>query len=587
VTFRTRIFVSAVLTTGMALGVSTSLVSIRLRGAMRTDLNDGLMRQAVLAAELLAGRSDIADPDGEAHTLGRAVQSRVTFIADDGHVLGDSEVARADLASLENHNTREEVIAAKASGTGSATRTSHTTGVETTYAAVRVRNSSVAVVRLALPLTVVDERIAGIQRLALVGFGVALVVALGLAWTTSVLLSRRLRAIAAIASRYGRGDFTPVRHYGNDEIGTVARALDESVRELGRRLEDTARERAHMTSILSGMYEGVVLVNSSGRLVLTNDAARRILRLTGDAEGGHYFEAVRHPDIAHQLAAALRGEAVAPREVQLDRDPERVFLANIVRVEHEQSGGAVLVLHDVTDLRRADRIRRDFVANVSHELRTPLTAIRGYVEALLDEGEDDPGDAAEHRHFLEIISRHTLRMERLVSDLLRLARLDAGQERLDRTACPLDSLVAGVETDMQTALERRDQRIATTTGADAAVVFGDPAKLHDVIRNLVENAINYGPEGSTIDIATTRVDDGVVLTVADRGPGIPEAELPRIFERFYRVDRSRTRDPGGTGLGLAIVKHLVELHGGRVSAANRDGGGTIVSVVLPVDPLTG
>jgi two-component system phosphate regulon sensor histidine kinase PhoR len=277
------------------------------------------------------------------------------------------------------------------------------------------------------------------------------------------------------------------------------------------------------------------------------------------------------------IADALQGRAPAPREVRLEHSPNGAFIANVVRVEHAPDGGAVLVLHDITDLRRADRIRRDFVANVSHELRTPLTAVRGYVEALM---EAPPAEASERRRFMEIIARHTLRMERLVRDLLRLARLDAGQEAIERTKVPLESVLSDVETDMADALDRKRQQIVHHFESGADTVDGDPAKLHDVFRNLVENAINYGPEDSVIDISSTRAGDVIAIGVADRGPGIPTSDLPRIFERFYRVDRSRTRDPGGTGLGLAIVRHLVELHGGTVSAARRDGGGTVVTVRL-------
>jgi two-component system phosphate regulon sensor histidine kinase PhoR len=578
VTFRTRFLFAALLTTAVALALSTWLVSSRLGPAMRDDIQQSLMRQAMLAAELLAGRQDIADPDAEAKHLGQRIQARITFIAADGRVMGDSDVAREDLPSLENHGMRAEVIAAREHGCGASARDSHTTGIETTYAACRVLGSAVAFVRVALPLTVVEQRIQAIRGLALVGLATALVVALGFAWAASIVLSRRLRAIAAVADRYRRGDLTqPIRDYGNDEIGVVARALDGSVQDLGRRLNEMARERAHMDSILRGMFEGVLLVDSTGRLLLTNTAARRMLQLPADAEGRHYVEVVRQPEITSQLAAALRGEPVVAQEVQIDRSPDRIFLANIVRVQHDERGGAVLVLHDVTELRHADRVRRDFVANVSHELRTPLTAVRGYVEALLDA----PADAPENRRFLEIIARHTLRMEQLVRDLLRLARLDAGQEQLNRTVVSVEATIDGVEAEMQAALDHRHQRILRHVSPDAAMIYGDGAKLHDVLRNLVENAINYGPEGSFIEISAVRDAESVTLTVADRGPGIPDADLPRIFERFYRVDRSRTRDPGGTGLGLAIVKHLVELHGGRVSAKPREGGGTVVEVVLP------
>jgi two-component system, OmpR family, phosphate regulon sensor histidine kinase PhoR len=237
-------------------------------------------------------------------------------------------------------------------------------------------------------------------------------------------------------------------------------------------------------------------------------------------------------------------------------------------------------MHDITDLRRADRIRRDFVANVSHELRTPLTAVRGYVEALLDDG-TEPADV---RRFLEIIGRHTLRMERLVRDLLRLARLDAGQEALEHVPCAVESLFSGVITELASALDAREQTVDERVAPDATTVSGDPAKLHDALRNLLENATNYAPEGSIITMASERRGARIRLTVSDSGPGIPEADLPRVFERFYRVDKSRTRgsrDPGGTGLGLAIVKHLIELHGGRVTAANRPEGGAVFTVELP------
>jgi two-component system phosphate regulon sensor histidine kinase PhoR len=350
------------------------------------------------------------------------------------------------------------------------------------------------------------------------------------------------------------------------------------VRELGKRLEEMTSERAQLAGILTGMFEGVVLIDQDRRLVLTNDAARQMLNLPADTIGRAFRDVMVDPDVISMIAAALQGRPTEPKEVRLEHAPDRAYIANVVRVEHAPDGGAVLVLHDITDLRKADRIRRDFVANVSHELRTPLTAVRGYVEALL---EAPPTDEADRRRFLEIIGRHTLRMERLVRDLLRLARLDAGQETLERVDVPVESVLGEVETEMEDAIERKRQRIVRHISADAEMVNVDPAKLHDVLRNLVENAINYGPEDSDIDVASSRSDGAILLTVGDRGPGIPTSDLPRVFERFYRVDRSRTRDPGGTGLGLAIVRHLVELHGGSVSAARRDGGGTVVTVRIP------
>jgi two-component system phosphate regulon sensor histidine kinase PhoR len=577
-TIRTRTFLGVFLVTALALAVSTILVERALRRYMDDDIEVGLLNQARLAGELLSNRPVLADPDSEADQIGRLIDERVTFIAADGSVVGDSEVDRESLATLENHLGREEIRKAAVAGEGVSARSSHTTGVDTRYAAKAVQHGPVAFVRVALPLTRINERLADVRRLALIGLAAGLAAAVVLTAVTSLLLNRRLRAVALTAARYKAGDFSrPARDRARDEIGMVADVLDETARELGARLADMSRERAHMDAILTGMVEGVVLINSNGRLVLTNPAVRSMLRLPHPAEDRHYLEVVRHPEIAKALESALAGRTVLPVEVQLDRDLRRISIARVVSVARERGGGAVLVLHDITDLRHADQVRRDFVANVSHELRTPLTAIRGYVEALIDA----PPPPARAQEFLEIISRHALRMERLVRDLLRLARLDAGQETIERAPCGVQALVAGVQHDLEPLLSRRRLRLSIQIDPDAATVPGDPAKLHDVLRNLIENAANYSPEGDTIEVTSRRAAANIELSVADHGAGIPEADLQRIFERFYRVDRSRSRDPGGTGLGLSIVRHLVQLHGGDVSARNRPRGGAMFTVTLP------
>ena len=352
------------------------------------------------------------------------------------------------------------------------------------------------------------------------------------------------------------------------------------MREIANRVTQHETDRARLEAILNGMNEGVLVVTPQGRLQFVNGAARRMLKVEETPEGHHYLEIARHPDIAGEINAALHGLSGGGRELTLGGDSTTTFIARGAPVASIAGRGAVLVLHDITELRKADRIRRDFVANVSHELRTPLTAVRGYVEALLD-GVSDPSD---ERRFLETIALHTFRMERLVRDLLRLARLDAGQEPLDRAECAIDWLFHAVIADVSSELEARSQRVVQRVDPDAAVVSGDPAKLHDALRNLVHNATSYAPEGSEIVLTSSRKDNRIVLTVADSGPGIPEADLPRVFERFYRVDKARsrnTRDPGGTGLGLAIVKHLVGLHGGAVAVANRPEGGAIFTIELP------
>jgi two-component system phosphate regulon sensor histidine kinase PhoR len=556
--------------------------------ARRTDarIEQTLVAEAKLAADLLsrgslrppAGDSTsalIAQFDPEADRIGALLDARVTFIARDGRVFGDSAEAASAVATMENHASRPEVVEAREHGLGTARRHSDTVNVDMLYVAVPVVHPSIAFVRVALPLSSIQQQLASTLVAAL---GIALLSAIAIGWLFSSRIGQRVRAIAAVATRYGAGDLSPARlDFGGDELGAVARALDNSVQVVGRQLAEQARDRSRMEAILAGMIEGVIVVDPQGRLQLVNDAARRMLKLDdGLPLGRHYLESIRHPAVAELVAAALSGKTPEALQMSPPRDASRTIMARAAAAAGGSEHGAVLVLHDITDLRRADQIRRDFVANVSHELRTPLTAIRGYVEALSD-GDATPEDS---RRFLDIIGRHTERMERLVTDLLRLARLDAGQETLDIASCDARNLVASVVSELSSALDARHQRVDLSIGAGAEHLHADPTKLHDVLRNLIANAITYAPERTAIRVDTERTGGSVTLSVSDEGPGIPEEDLSRVFERFYRVDKSRARDPGGTGLGLAIVKHLIELHHGEVLAENRPEGGAKVSVTL-------
>lgn len=432
------------------------------------------------------------------------------------------------------------------------------------------------------------------------GILVSVVWAAGFTLAVGRQLDRRLRGIVAAARRHREGELTPpLIDYGDDQIGEAVRAVDGATQELGGRLVELARDRERMAAVLAGMIEGVIVVDPQGRVQLLNDAARQMLKIDDLAIRRHYVETIRHPAIVELVRAALGGYLPASVQLSPPRDAQRTIAARAAPVTQSEESvptsrgeraepgrsatrggssaqGAVLVLHDITDLQRADQVRRDFVANVSHELRTPLTAIRGYAEALVE------GDAApqESRRFLEVILRHALGMERLVKGLLRLARLDAGQETLDVVSCDARILVESAIADLQSALDARGQSAVIVVEPGAATLRVDPPKLHDAVRNLVANASAYAPERTRIHIAVRRDADRILLAVSDEGPGIPEPDLSRIFERFYRVDKSRARDPGGSGLGLAIVKHLVELHGGQVHAENRPQGGATFTIAL-------
>ena len=579
---RTRLFLAAFGIAGISLLLATGLVAWSLERQLLDRITNELVAETQLVAELIersGGDRSMADLDREADTLGERLDARVTIIGTTGRVMGDSAEEGASLAAMENHGARPEINIARDDGIGVMRRYSTTVDRDLLYAAVAVDHPDIAFVRLALPLTAVDDQIASVQGAAAVGLLLALAGALVLAWITSTAMSRRVRTIAVAAQRYRQGDLTPpVGPYGDDEIGTVARALDASVQELGRRLGELSRNRRLTDAILASMAEGVLVVNERGRVQMANDAVREMLQIAETPVDRHYVELIRHPDVARQIGQALDAGGSSRVEITLSTEPVKVCLASAAPYTAQDEPGVVLVLHDVSDFRRAVQIRQDFVANVSHELRTPLTAIRGAVDTLLDE----PGRKTQRR-FIAIVARQARRMERLVADLLRLAALDAGQERLHRDLCATATLISGVATELAPVLDAKQQRMEPDVDWNATELVVDQVKMHDVLKNLVENAARYAPEETVIDVQAS-VNTGpntVVLSVADRGPGIPDTELDRVFERFYRVEDSRARNPGGTGLGLAIVKHLVGLHGGSVEAANRPGGGSIFTITLP------
>jgi two-component system phosphate regulon sensor histidine kinase PhoR len=589
VTFQVKLFLASLSAALIALAVAGGLFTVSLRSQLDARIERTLVAEANLAAELLGHQADassargtgasssLPELDAEADRMGGLLNARVTMIGADGQVLGDSSEPLEGVAAMENHASRPEVVAARESGVGRARRYSATLKIDMLYVAVPVRHPVIAFVRVALPLSDVRQQLRPVLTATLTALGLALIGAASIAYVAAGRIGLRVRTVAAIAARYRGGDLTPSHvDYGDDELGTVTRALDSSVQELGRRIEELARDRARMEAILAGMIEGVIVVDPQGRLQLVNNAAQHMLRLDSPAIGRTYVETIRHPAIIDLVSAALAGHS--PESVQMSppRDASRTIMARATPTTSGASHGAVLVLHDITELRRVDQIRRDFVANVSHELRTPLTAIRGYVEALLDGHANDEDE----RRFLAIIQRHTFRMERLVKDLLRLARLDAGQETLEIVSCDTRGLIEGTVVDVAAALEARRQRVDITVGPGAETVRVDPTKLHDALRNLLANACAYGPDGSTIRVAASSSGGRTSIAVSDEGPGIPEQDLDRVFERFYRVDKARVHDPGGTGLGLAIVRHLVELHGGRVFAENTAEGGARVTIEL-------
>jgi two-component system phosphate regulon sensor histidine kinase PhoR len=582
VSFRRKLFLALALVSVLAVTLVAVLTAGPLARATSARIDRTLASEARLAAELLSqvdATPAMAGLDTEADRIGGFVDARVTFIAADGRVVGDSAEPFEGLASLENHGQRPEVLEALAHGFGRARRYSTTVRTDMLYVAVPTRHPAVSVVRLALPLTEIQAQVAVVRRAMAAALGVATLVALALAWVLSSLLSARLQRLTAAARRYAAGDRLEPAGEGKDEIGQLGRALHDAIRALADRMTELDQSRGRLEAILAGMIEGVIVADADGRVRLVNDSARRMLGLPAQAgEPERYLHAIRHPDVVRQFDAAFSGRV--PEDVELVLPGGSTVVARAVPLAH---GSAVLVLHDISRLRHADQVRRDFVANVSHELRTPLTAIQGYAEELRD-----PALApADRDRFLDVIDRHTARMTRLVEDLLRLARLDSGQEGIVPAPCRVAAIFEHVAADLRPRLGVKRQQLTTAVEDGAAAIVTDAARLEEVLRNLVDNAISYAPEGTTIHLEAARRGDRVELRVLDEGPGLPPEDLARIFERFYRVDKARSTASGGTGLGLSIVKHLVERLGGTVEAGNRPIRGAVFTVRLPAGPSDG
>ena len=402
--------------------------------------------------------------------------------------------------------------------------------------------------------------------------------AAGFTWYVVSIFDRHIVSLVGVVREYSGGDFSHREDKFSDaEYGNVLREVENIVQDLIQRNESSKKKEQLAGAILSSMAEGSLVVDERGHVQMVNVAMREMLGMSELPIDRHYIELIRNPDVSKQIGQALGGRLPSRKEITLNMDRPKSFLSISTPFVVQDKPGVAVVLHDITELRRVEQIREDFVANVSHELRTPLTAIRGSVDALVEEN-----ISPAQQRFLDIIARNTLRMERLVSDLLRLARLDAGQERLQLVPCSTKSLFKSLASELTTNLQERHQQLQWNIDKGADVVVADPVKLHDIFRNLIENATHYSPDNSTISLraAVKRSVDEIVLSVSDRGNGIPEPDLLRIFERFYRVEQLRSDNFRGTGLGLAIVKHLVGLHGGEVSAMNRPDGGAIFEVTF-------
>ncbi|MBM2805606.1 MAG: putative Sensor protein yycG [Deltaproteobacteria bacterium] len=584
--FLSYLIVVALLFTGFYFSSSATLRKFYL------DWLSGRMeREAQLIARVLPFDVQGNSLDTQCRQLTQELGLRVTVIALDGRVLCDSAEASV---KMENHGLRPEVVEALKTGSGSSIRYSTTVGYDLLYRAFRHGSSGQdRIVRVATPLKDIEAAVQSFRVALLTGLFVAAGVGLLLAWLFSRYLSRRFKPLVLFSDQVARGQFPQgiLQFRNSDEIALLERHLNDMSLKIRDNLQQITGEKEKADSILRCMIEGVLVLDPKGQVLVINDQAKAMFHVAEgrDLQGVSMLEISRHPEVHKILEEVLAFDFSARRyskEVELAE--ERWFRVNAVRL-CDSAGhrlGSILVFHDITDIKRFESMRSDFVANVSHELRTPLTAIRGYVETLLHTPPTDPQDSTQ---FLEIIERHSERLSRLTEDLLTLSDLESGKIQLSLQPLDVSQLIQRVFEVFRDQAIKKGVTLTQRLEPGLARLLGDLDRLQQLFINLVDNAVKYTPSGGEVSLTASLItaQNGagqIEITVADTGPGISERDLPRLTERFYRVDKARSRHLGGTGLGLAIVKHIVQAHRGELEIDSLINKGTTVRIRLPIAP---
>ncbi len=557
-----------------------------LRDFYEKDTATNLEARARLIQKQLSGREILSNEqamDSLCKELGKKSSTRITVILPSGKVIGDSD---DNPDTMENHGDRPEIFDALAGRIGTSKRPSPTLQRDMLYVGLPLRENGeiVGVVRAAVPVTAIDHAIGAIRiRIAFVGLAVAIVAA-GVSWVISRRISRPLEEMRRGAERFARGDLSGrLSVSGAEETTALAEAMNQMAAQLDERIRTVLRQRNEQEAVLSSMVEGVLAIDREERLIMLNRAASSLLGVNPqEALGRSIQEVVRNKDLQQLVIAALSGSAVPETEITLRHDGERFLHAHATALRDAEGReiGAVVVLNDITRLRKLENVRRDFVANISHELKTPITSIKGAVETLLDGAINNPQDA---QRFLGIILKHADRLNSIVEDLLSLSRieLEAERARIALEAGKLkDTLEAAVQA-CETKAGARNVSIELTCAEDLVAKMNPPL-LEEAVVNLLDNAIKYSEPGKPVQVAASQSDSEITIAVRDQGCGIANEHLPRLFERFYRVDKGRSpSERGGTGLGLAIVKHIAQAHGGRVSVESAPGKGSVFSIHIP------
>ena len=507
---------------------------------------------------------------------------RVTIINPKGKVLADSDKTNQEILAMENHSGRPEVRAALEGATGIDTHYSYTLKIEMLYVAlpIKEKNEVVGILRLALPLESVQRTLFVIRKTILLG----LVFALGLAFVLGLIVAgnaiKPINRMIQVSRKYSEGDFSRrIIQSSKDELGQLAATLNKMAQGLEDKIREIKTQNHKLEAVFNSMVEGIIVVDEATRIISINPAIEKIFHISEkEAQGKVFLEAIRNNDISEVINMVLKTQLPYSAEIGLVLPVRRIFEVNATPVfDNDEISGCLVVTHDITELRRLETIRKDFVANVSHELKTPLTSIKGFVETLLEGALDDKEN---NRGFLKIIHDHAERLNTLVNDLLSLSHLEVKEIKLGKEEFNLREQLAVILQGFNSQLKRKNIEIKDELPSGLQV-RADKGRLEQVLTNLLDNAIKFNKEKGVIKVYSQDLDNKVKITIEDSGIGIPEKDIPRIFERFYRVDKARSRELGGTGLGLSIVKHIVELHGGSVGVESTEGLGSKFFFILP------
>lgn len=555
-----------------------------LQDNLVAEIRGNLLNEARLARLIATKEIRIMDEDAPtvASAIAKETKTRVTIISSTGDVKADSEIEPKGLKELDNHLNRPEVQKAMQNGQGDSIRYSSTLRYPMLYVAFPFKAASqeAGFLRLAIPLSALEKTRANIQSALMVSLFGAIILSLLLSYVLSNVTSRSLRTMASIATQIGKGEFNrriPVTT--RDELGDLAMVMNDMTTRIKGQFESIYAEKNQLDTILRSMGEGLMVTDAKGTITMVNPAFRNLFSIHEQVNGKQLIDITRHPALNNAFKTVITTESEKLEEITFQLNEERTILTHWVPLkENGELKGVVAVFHDISALKRLEIIRKDFVANVSHELRTPVTVIKGYAETLLEGGlENNPQRVG---RFIEIIHNHAERLANLIRDLLSLSELESGNLTLGFASINVESVVKRACALLDQKAHNKKITIDRSGINELPPVQGDPGRLEQVLVNLLDNAIKYTPENGSVTLSVTDMEDMIKIAVIDTGPGIPPKDLPRIFERFYRVDTARSREVEGTGLGLAIVKHIVQLHGGSVSAESTPGKGATFSFTL-------